>query len=295
MLRIQLPFHYELKHVYVHLLRWEDGWMLIDTGFGAEPSWDALAAALREHGVSWRDIHTVVLTHGHPDHMGNAPRVLELSGARLWMHPREQEYLRMISGPPRRNGHLVAWGAPGEMVARVAEAAAETGQYFRPLIPDVPIEDGMAVGPFTAVWTPGHARGHVCLWDPARRLLIAGDHVLPKITPHVGWVAEEDSLADFLRSLDRVTTLGAAQTLPSHGDPIANLPARCREIAAHHQERIAGIRQAQGEGARTTHEIVAALWKREGKPLSPFQYLFAMYEIAAHLRHMGLDPAAVRS
>ncbi|MEZ5355734.1 MAG: MBL fold metallo-hydrolase [Bryobacteraceae bacterium] len=286
--RIQLPFHYELKHVYVHVLRWRDGWMLIDTGFGSEASWAALEQALAERGIAWRDIHTLVLTHGHPDHMGNAPRVLELSGAQLWMHRREEEYLRMISGPPRRNDHLAQWGAPGEMVDRVAEAAVDTGQYFRPLRPDVYIEDGMTVGPFQAIWTPGHARGHVCLWEEETKRLIAGDHVLPRITPHVGWVAEEDSLADFLQSLQKISGLPAVETLPSHGDPISDLPGRCREIAAHHVERCQQIRDAGEAGARTPHAVVQMLWRREGAPLSPFQYLFAMYEVAAHMKHMGL-------
>ncbi|MEZ5401664.1 MAG: MBL fold metallo-hydrolase [Bryobacteraceae bacterium] len=286
--RIQLPFHYELNHAYVHLVPWEDGWILVDTGFGSDTSWRALCAALAERGIGWREIHTVVLTHGHPDHMGNAPRVVAESGARLWFHPREAEYLRRLSSPPRPNADLIRWGSPRDMVDRVAEAARDTGQYFRPLVPDVPIDDGMRVGPFTAVWTPGHASGHLCLWDPTERVLIAGDHVLPRITPHVAWVEGEDALGNFLASLERVSKLPAASVLPSHGDPFADLAGRCREIAAHHAERCSEIRGHFEGGARTPHELAQLMWRREGSSLSPFQYLFAMYEVAAHLAHMGL-------
>jgi glyoxylase-like metal-dependent hydrolase (beta-lactamase superfamily II) len=286
--RIWLPFHLELNHVYVHLVPWEDGWILIDTGFGKEDCWQALTNALREQKIEWRAIHTLVLTHCHPDHMGNALRVMELSGARLHMHPREVGYLEDMVSRPGVDPRLEEWGTPPEMLETIANAMGTTGRYFARLTPDVPIDTGDRVGPFEVIWTPGHARGHVCLYDRSARRLIAGDHVLPTITPHVGWEEDEDALGNFLRSIDLVSRLDAVEVLPSHGDIFSNLGERCREIAVHHEWRCELVRRAVTEGARTPHEVVETLWQPGRFATSPFQYRFAIYEVMAHLRHLGI-------
>jgi len=283
---IRLPFHLELNHVYAHAVPDGDGWILVDTGFGTEESFEALQAGLRSHGVAWRDLHTILLTHCHPDHMAWAARIRELSGALLRMHPLEVDFLERMSGPPRLDPNLERWGTPPDLAGQVAESMAVTGRVFHTLTPDRPLEDGGRAGPLEAVWTPGHARGHLCLLHREQRYLISGDHVLPTITPHVAWTPEGDALADFLRSLDRVASLDVDTVIPSHGEPFAGLAARAREIARHHEWRCQMIRRAQAEGARSPHEIVGKLWNRDVFPLSPFQYRFAIYEVMAHIRFM---------
>lgn len=282
----RLPFHLELNHVYAHAVPDAGGWILVDTGFGTEESFETLHAGLRSHGVGWRDIHTILLTHCHPDHMAWASRIRELSGAALRMHPLEAGFLRKITAAQRPDPNLEQWGTPPELVEQVAESMSITGRVFHELTPDQPLTDGDTAGPLEAIWTPGHSPGHLCFLHREQRYLIAGDHVLPKITPHVAWTAEADALADYLRSLARVEALAVDRVIPSHGDPFASLAERTREIARHHHWRCDLIRRARSEGAHTPHDIVGSLWKKNTFPLSPFQYRFAIYEVMAHLRFM---------
>ena len=279
---IRLPFHLELNHVWVHLAACDGGYLMIDAGFGNEASMEALAAGLREAGVAWKDIHTLILTHAHPDHMGLVTQIQELSGARLWMHARDVEFLKRITSE-RGEENLLRWGTPAALADRVVEASKSTGKYFRVLTPDRLIEDGDRVGPFTAVWTPGHAPGHLCYFEPGSRTLIAGDHVLPEITPHVSWSEGEDALADFLRSLERVAAMDVAVVVPSHGEVFRDLPGRVAEITEHHRLRCNAVMEALASGARTPHDIVGRLWRQT---LSPFQYRFGIYEVMAHLEYL---------
>lgn len=288
---IRLPFHLELDHVYVHLLADGEGWILVDAGFGTAESFATLEAGLARMGVEWRQIHTLVLTHAHPDHMALAPQILDRSGARLLMHARELAFLERA---PRFSGidpNLEDWGTPRELNQQVGDALRATGRYLRPLQASAFLKDGDRVGAWEVLWTPGHARGHICLFHRESATLIAGDHVLPGITPFISWWEDEDSLTAFLASLDRVAALGAGRVIPSHGLPFDGLPSRVAEIRDHHENRCEVIRRGVAAGARTPHELVAVLWPRQ---LTPFQYRFAIYEIMAHLKYMELASPGLR-
>src|ERR1700716_1625863 len=80
-LSLALPLPFELKSVNVHLVKLENGWLLIACGMETAPAFDTLQGALEGRGIAWSEIRQILLTHMHPDHMGMAARLLELTGA----------------------------------------------------------------------------------------------------------------------------------------------------------------------------------------------------------------------
>src|SRR5690242_7145249 len=99
---LALPLPFELKSVNVYLVKLEDGYMLVDCGMETEAAFETLRGAMAERGIDWREIRQILLTHMHPDHMGMAARLLELSGAQLAMHQAEARQLQLVTGGGRR-------------------------------------------------------------------------------------------------------------------------------------------------------------------------------------------------
>jgi glyoxylase-like metal-dependent hydrolase (beta-lactamase superfamily II) len=298
--RIRLPFHLELNHVNVYLIRLESGWMMVDTGFGNNESWEALQDGLEHTGVTWSEIRELFITHTHPDHWGLAPRILTESGAKLSMHSIEAANLRRLAEAVRKpsvlDKRLRSWGTPEDQILRITTAFLDIPQRFDAIVPDRVFQGGepiatKALGDVETVFTPGHSPGHLCLYSERERLLISGDHVLPKITPHIAWASESDALANYRNSLDTVAKLDAGLVISGHGEPFEDLAERAAEIKRHHDARCHKIRVALEDGARTPHEIVTVLWP---KALSPFNYRFAIYEVMAHLKFMELDHGLVK-
>ncbi len=160
-------------------------------------------------------------------------------------------------------------------------------------VPDRALRDGdrLDLGrfSFTVLWCPGHAPGEVCLYDERAGLLIAGDHVLPGISPNVGIYAPEDAdpLGDYLAALARVRDLPVGLVLPGHGEPFTGLAARVDAIATHHAARLTEIGGALGDEAITAYDLCARLRWAGGRArwadLPPFQHALALAETIAHL------------
>lgn len=298
--RIRLPFHFELNHVNVYLVRLDDGWLLVDAGFGNDESWAALDGAVRSLGLRWRDVRQVAITHTHPDHWGLAPRVIhESGGAWVALHAAEAANLKRLAlsihKPSVLDKRLRSWGTPEDLIARITGAFLDMRQRFDAIEADQVWHGGetietAALGALRVVFTPGHAAGHVCFYSERDGWLISGDHVLPKITPHVSWMSEANALADYRTSIDAVAALDARHVAPGHGDPFGDLAGRAAEIKRHHEARCRKIEDAIAGGAATPHDVVAVLWP---KALSPFNYRFAIYEVMAHLKYMGREAELV--
>jgi glyoxylase-like metal-dependent hydrolase (beta-lactamase superfamily II) len=173
------------------------------------------------------------------------------------------------------------------MAAAIRRALAPVQRCFRPLRPTRRLEGGESFdalhGEWRIVHTPGHAPGHVCLYDPVRRLLLSGDHVLEHISPNIGWMPGIDALGEYLASLDTLAALDVDLILPSHGAPFTGLKGWIAATRSHHQERSGNVLSALDAGPRTAHEVVLTLWTRE---LSPFHYRFALFEALAHLEYL---------
>jgi glyoxylase-like metal-dependent hydrolase (beta-lactamase superfamily II) len=290
--RIELPLPFELASVNVHLIRLDDGFLLLDCGMDTQESFAALEQGLRDAGIAWTQIRTVLLTHTHPDHMGQARRVLELTGARLWMHPEELRQLEVVTSPERRAlwiGRAFAEsGVPEPLQARMQQHFGAIRRNFYPLTPERLLAAGdrveTGIGSLEVLWTPGHSPGHLCLYSEQHRLLISGDQILPTITPNIAWLPERDPLHDFLTSLAALRPLEIDLIVPSHGEPFSGHRAWIDKTSRHHYQRCDYIRETLAD-PKTAYTLVGELWPSSSK-LSPINQQFALLEVMAHLEFM---------
>lgn len=263
--------------------------MLHDTGFANTRSFELLEASLRELGVEWAQIKTLLLTHLHPDHVGLAERIVPLAHPRIVMHEKEARYLNEMidAGKPAWFEPLhILGGTSPDQIAHIDQEFLAMRRKLKRIEPDIPLAGGevlpTAYGALEVIWTPGHSPGHVCLYARERKLLFAGDTILKDITPNIAWLPGHDTLGEYLASLRMLSAYEIDQVLPSHGMPFAGHREWVVETTAHHEERCELI--LKGAGAfKTAHELIPSVWSRE---FSHFHYHFAIGEVLAHLVYL---------
>jgi glyoxylase-like metal-dependent hydrolase (beta-lactamase superfamily II) len=171
-----------------------------------------------------------------------------------------------------------------------------------PTVPDITIlQEGETVstGVFDlqVLWTPGHSPGHICLYEPTRKILFSGDHVIPGITPNISLSVPSDTnpLGDFFNSLDRVRALDVNLILPGHAQPFTNLSTAIEEVFQHHDFRIGEMLQALAAQPKTAYEVSTEMtWMLdEGgtrfENLTPLDKIMAVMEALAHLEAMRIE------
>lgn len=286
---IRLPLPFELEHVNVGLVRTREGYLLIDTGMAGTRTVEAFEDALRQLGVRWPQIRTVVATHIHPDHIGLVPWVLYETRAALLIHQAEFDYLNSILAGEAHwvDAAFVAGGVPRANWDRIRKSLLGMRGALPVLKPDRLLRGGedlaTSLGRAQVVNTPGHSSGHICLYWPERLILFAGDHMIEKITPNIAWMPDRDMLGEFLDSLTVVEKLHVNLVVSSHGDPFGR---HCDWVAAtrkHHESRCSEIRAHLDKTPRTASELVPVLWERD---FSSFHFYFALFEVLAHLEYM---------
>ena len=287
-----------LRYVLVYAFETDGGPYLIDAGWNTEDAWQTLVAGLAEAGFAVKDVKGVLVTHIHPDHYGLAGRVRDASGAWVALHPADAALIGDRYDQPadliaRLGAMLRRDGAPEEEIASLQNASMPARSWVWAVTPDVLIEDGdrpeVPGWDLTAIWTPGHSPGHLCFYEPDNRLMLSGDHVLPRITPNISFhpQAGPNPLGDFLTSLDKVAAFETVEVLPAHEHRFADLPARVGELKAHHQARFDEAVAAIRDGDTTTWEIAGRLtWNRPWDEITGFMRRAAVGETLAHLRYL---------
>jgi glyoxylase-like metal-dependent hydrolase (beta-lactamase superfamily II) len=291
-----------LRYVLVYALELDHGVAIIDAGWNTDEAYAALRDGLQAAGGSLSDVRAVLVTHIHPDHYGLAGRIREATGAWIGLHPEDATMLQARYVEPedllqRMRGLLLDSGVPAEQLPDLNMASMVIRSQVALATPDVFFEDGQRVDvpgwDLRAIWTPGHSPGHVCFHSERHRLLLAGDHVLPRITPNVAVHSQQhpNPLADFLESLLKVRDLPCDEVLPAHEWRFAGLDRRVDELIAHHADRLAEIeRQLAAHPGATAWEVTLNLtWSRPWHEIPPFMQRAANGETLAHLLVLELQ------
>ena len=147
--------------------------------------------------------------------------------------------------------------------------------------------------------TPGHTPGHTCLYEPDKKILVAGDHILTDITPNIQcWSDQRNPLKDYLASLDKVYTLKVAHVLPGHRRLFRNYRERIDELKQHHKRRVEEALSILSNGSKTAfHAASEMTWdiNYESWELFPAaQKWFATGEAIAHLRYLEEKEMIIR-
>ncbi|MGZ4478002.1 MAG: MBL fold metallo-hydrolase [Nocardioidaceae bacterium] len=309
--RLPLPLLMDgLRAVNVYAIETEDGLTLVDGGWAVDASRQQLEAALDTIGHKVGDITRFLVTHVHRDHYTQALTVRREFGSHVSLGLGDKATLDLVSDPTLGHDPFVAQleraGAPA--VARDWAAMFDGADRPDPSMWEYPDTwlDGdhqLTVGTRTveAVATPGHTQGHFVFADRAAGILFAGDHVLPTITPSIGFepAYAPQPLGDFLASLAKVRALPDLRLLPAHGPVTDSTHARVDELVAHHDERLDLCLAAVRAGRTTAHDVAAELpWTRHARrlrELDVFNAALATMETLAHLELLAAQGRASRS
>jgi len=307
--RIPLPLPTDgLRAVNVYAIEDGDGLVLIDGGWALDVSFELLERSLAQVGHDLRDVRRVLVTHVHRDHYTQAVAIRRAVGSHVALGVGEQPSLRllldgrpgMLESQPERLRRLGA-GALADELAAIPVNVSDTLAFFEE--PDAWLEPGrieLDTLALDAVHTPGHTRGHLVFHESERGLLFAGDHVLPHITPSIGFEPDRPPLPlrDYLGSLERVLALPDAMLLPAHGPAGGSTHARAHALIAHHETRLADTRAALEAGAEDAMDVARILrWTSRGRSLEEldlFDRMLAVLETAAHLDVLVLRGEATR-
>jgi glyoxylase-like metal-dependent hydrolase (beta-lactamase superfamily II) len=290
--RVTLPLPTRPGHVHAYLLPGDDGWIVVDSGVGTP---DAKENWRQELAQAGGPVHAVFITHFHPDHVGAAADLHELTGAPVHQGALDYAQCELVWGNPAWSERLLDWfalhGAPDD----VTEELVGQSSLYRPFIryqrDPLLMREGEHLDGWELVGAAGHADGQLCLLKDG--VLIAADHLLDRITPTVGlWPASRpDPLGDYLTALDRTIELDARIALSGHGQPIADPAGRARALKEHHRLRLEETVSALRHEPQTGYELSFPLF---GADLKPASRRFAIAETLSHAERLVLEGAALR-
>jgi glyoxylase-like metal-dependent hydrolase (beta-lactamase superfamily II) len=292
--RIEIPLpHNPLKSINSYVITGPDRNLIIDTGLNREECKRAMLNGLAELRVDLNDTDFFI-THLHADHLALVA-TLASDASKIYMNA--PDVGRLVSFFNRTNlGNFARLeGFPEDQI----EEALDNHPGFKHGIERIPAfqpcreGDIISIGDYRLICmeTPGHSFGHTCLYEPERKYLIAGDHILGDITPNIQcWFDDWDPLATYLASLDKTYLLDVKLVLPGHRRIFDNCRARIEELRRHHDDRAREVLAILREGGCTAYEVASRMtWDIvcDSWDLFPVaQKWFAVGEAIAHIKYL---------
>jgi len=279
-IKIDVPF--DVKYVCTYLFKIDESYILIDAGFNYG-NWDKLFfSALNEIGINIEEIKFCIISHEHLDHSGLIIKLKRKNpNMKILMHDITNDLMKWETNNTNLKDieelarstadQMIKYGISEKQGQRIIQFFTMWPKMRKYHEPDGILHDNDEISfnsnKLKIIWTPGHALGHVCVFDVNNKFLFSGDHVLSRISPHIGnflinpEVTKKYENYDFnnildlyLKSLDRIDTLNAKIIFPGHQDIIYDPKKRIGEIKQHHENRL--------------FEIMSVI---KGNPLTPFR------------------------
>jgi glyoxylase-like metal-dependent hydrolase (beta-lactamase superfamily II) len=303
--RIPLPLPSDgLRAVNVYAIEADSGLVLIDSGWALANARDQLERSLAAIGAGLPDVRQFLVTHMHRDHYTQAIEIRRLFGTPVALGAGERPSIDgLLSGEfqPLRAQLAILRGAGASQVAdklaalmsvepgATIGAALGYGQPDQWIAPEQVFQLGTRI--LTAMATPGHTRGHVVFADAQAGLLFAGDHVLPHITPSIGFqeAPSAEPLREYLQSLNVVRRLPDMRLLPAHGPVSPSTHSRIDELTEHHAERLRLMADVLSGGPCTGYDVALAVgWTRRHRKLAELDLMNQMLAICETVYHLDL-------
>jgi glyoxylase-like metal-dependent hydrolase (beta-lactamase superfamily II) len=291
--RLRLPLPWPgVPHCNAWAVKAGDGFVLFDTGRHQPDSFSELERALAMCNLRVDELRLVVCTHAHSDHYGQAATLVERTGCELWMHPSHQHMTRMAEDPEAVYAGRIEVarqsGVPEEPLRRYASQLNSRESGLSGVIePDRDLVNGVTISSELGDWivyeTPGHAPSHVCMFQPERRLLISGDHLLGRISLYFDYGYTPDPVGEFLTSLDVVERLGARLCLAGHGRTFTDVYAHIQGNRKLVGERLQSVLDAISQQPQSAFDVVPRVY---GDALSEQNAHWLISKILAYLTHL---------
>jgi glyoxylase-like metal-dependent hydrolase (beta-lactamase superfamily II) len=280
-----------------------DGITLVDPGWYGAATDAALARGLGLLGADLGDVRRVLVTHGHWDHYSAAVGLRLKTPLEIWLGHGEHFTLdsvkTYVEGQPffPHQTELLRTSGADDLAWRLEHLATQDFERGIPFgEPDHWLDGGerLDLGGTTVVaWaTPGHTRGHIAFELPGEGLIMTGDHVLPHITPSVGFerVPNDRPLASYLSSLELLANGPKEGMLPAHLERGDDVRIRAQELMEHHERRLDEIADFLSDGPKTAFRIAEGMrWTKRARTLEELPTTHAMnavMEVRAHLEHL---------
>lgn len=295
---INLP-NSPLRNLNSYLIKGEERNILIDTGYNHPECREGLLSGLNELEIDMAQTD-ILLTHLHADHTGLAPEIA-VPGTRVfisraeipWMFGKTRSELWALD-----NIKLGRSGFDMELINNSLRNASSRNMASNPEFDKyLPIDDGdeFNCGGYTlkALVTPGHTPAHMCFWLEEQKTMITGDHVLFDISPNITlWNFVEDSLGDYLKSLQEIDRYDVLLALPGHRGT-GDFHKRIAELLNHHEKRLEECYEAVlNNPDSSVYEIAGKMtWKIRCSSWEDFpinQKWFAVGECHSHIRHLEM-------
>ncbi len=292
--KITLPTPFAVGPVNLYLVEGEP-LTLIDAGPRTEEALPLLESELRLRGYALSDLQRIIITHTHPDHFGLTKALVDRSGATVWTHPYNGDWFNDVEAATQRRAQFSLQvfqqaGVPEKATQAMALNSWRSARMFEATPVSHWLSDGDRLEMGGATWsvlhTPGHASGHISLYQPATQQMIVGDHLLKHISsnplleaPRVVGTAREKSLVQYIESMQRVAQMDVSEALPGHGENITDHRSLIANRLRFHDERMERIAQMLNGSERTAYELMQQLFPR----LSDFEIFLGLSEVIGHL------------
>jgi len=305
-IKIEVPF--AVKFVSLYLFEFEGKRILIDAGIDLGNWKKALFSALKELNLSVRDIDYCFISHMHVDHIGLVKTLKKVNpGLKIVMHDithdifkwemDENLFYEYEEEIGKIADMMIQYGISAEQGQKIIKFFLTWPKYLQYQAPDIIVHDGDKVlNDLEIIWTPGHSFGHICVYDAKNRYLFAGDHILSRITPHIGnFVISpvlqekykdhnfENILDHYLRSLDKIDKLNPRIIFSAHQEIIHDPHQRIISIKEHHRNRLDEIINIIKNKSLTPFEISKIHF---GPDLDEINSYMALSEVLGHLIYL---------
>jgi glyoxylase-like metal-dependent hydrolase (beta-lactamase superfamily II) len=292
--RVEIPLpNSPLKFLNSYVIRSSEKNLIIDTGLNRKECLDAMHSGLEKLGIDLTNTDFFI-THLHADHFALLAKLVTPT-SRVFFNRPETELIEASGWWERMIAYAAKNGFP-ENELQLAIRSHPGREFGSDWIPEISfLQDGDEIFAgnygFQCVSTPGHSLGHTCLYEPNKKILVAGDHILIDITPNIQcWTDEQNPLQDYLTSLDKVNNLEIDLVLPGHRRIITDHRRRIAELKEHHRARLEEVLSILEDHPQTAFEVASQMtWDLDCDSWEDFpraQKWFATGEAIAHLRYL---------
>jgi glyoxylase-like metal-dependent hydrolase (beta-lactamase superfamily II) len=293
--RVEVPLPKNpLKSVNSYFIKSADRNLIIDTGMNLPESRSVFVSALEKLEIDLKKTDFFI-THFHIDHLELATSLVTET-SKLYLNQIESTVLNNSNRWSASRAFYLAYGFPEDELQKVENSHLVRGYrlgQFRFEFQQIKENDVFRIGDYTfqTINTPGHSPGHVCLYEPLKKILISGDHVLFDITPNItAWPNMENSLSEYLKNLDKIYPLEVNLVLPGHRSIRSDHRKRILELKEHHRARANEVLTSLNATGKTSYQVAALIsWDVTYKSWDDFpapQKFFAVGEVIAHLKYL---------